>query len=77
MQPQTLSSRFMAASEVVNPNNKVSVALSFIIKLRFYITIFQYICQVDVLDVLTNVDIIYTKTWQKPRKTNIQEYIKT
>jgi len=29
------------------------------------------------LDVLTNVDIIYTKTWQKPRKTNIQEYIKT
>ena len=66
MQPQALSSRFMAALEMVNPNNKVSVALSFIIKLRFYITIFQYTCQAYLLDVLKNVEAIYTKTWQKP-----------
>lgn len=66
MQPQALSSRFMAALEMVNPNNKVSVALSFIIKLRFYITIFQCICQAYLLDVLKNVEAIYTKTWQKP-----------
>lgn len=64
MQPQALSSRFMAALEMVNPNNKVDVSLSFIIKLRFDITIFQCICQVYLLDMLKNVEAIYTKTWQ-------------
>lgn len=77
MQPQALSSRFMAALEMVNPNNKVNVSLSFIIKLRFDITIFQYICQAYLLDMLKNVESIYIKTWQNPTFESISKHGKT